>query len=517
MSNLPKSVSKVRKGSPSTAANKSNHSPNTQIAVNYQPKNLITMSSSSEKSKTSKSSDSSKSQKRGWEPWSGKEIQVFFESLERFGRDFEQIQQSVGTKHYQQVRHFYYRLLKKINKIVEPSGLAIDKKNPTEISQALHCYWEVKKKMSLAHPEMEGEGNSTLTAAQTAEFNKHFLALVQSNIITKRGDVEQKQPFRSISNPDVHYSSSLGSFPESNPQLTLQLLPRTEDINNYISSLSHNPKLQITLAHDKHVSYVIQHLIKKWGDRSKLPHSFRLYPLDDKIHKGWGESDSIPLRFICSQQGNYSLLKFSYDWDTITKTPSTSTPTDLPHFRSLTLPTPTASSSSPNLPSSYNNLLKKPASSTSSPTLSDLYRTMLSQSTSPILSSDSTPSKSSENSPLSEPESIPSKKDTPSSLQEVTKSRSFPGTSNGSNFGAIVNTVLIDEISCDGFESTETVCDSDEMDCKKFYSTFESNDSNSCFEQNDSNSNSNSNSNSDLSLLSSVPSTAPPFKKPRTG
>jgi len=57
----------------------------------------------SEKTKSNKSSDSGKAQKRGWEPWSGKEIQVFFESLERYGRDFEQIQQAVGTKHYQQV------------------------------------------------------------------------------------------------------------------------------------------------------------------------------------------------------------------------------------------------------------------------------------------------------------------------------------------------------------------------------------------------------------------------------
>jgi len=39
--------------------------------------------------------------------------------------------------------------------------------------------------MSLAHPEMEGEGTSTLTAAQTAEFNKHFLTLIQNAIISK--------------------------------------------------------------------------------------------------------------------------------------------------------------------------------------------------------------------------------------------------------------------------------------------------------------------------------------------
>jgi hypothetical protein len=41
--------------------------------------------------------------KRGWEPWSAKEMHSFFEALEKHGKDFEQIQAAVGTKHYQQV------------------------------------------------------------------------------------------------------------------------------------------------------------------------------------------------------------------------------------------------------------------------------------------------------------------------------------------------------------------------------------------------------------------------------
>eukprot|EP01117_Protostelium_nocturnum_P011528 TRINITY_DN4176_c1_g1_i1.p1 TRINITY_DN4176_c1_g1~~TRINITY_DN4176_c1_g1_i1.p1 ORF type:complete len:679 (-),score=265.27 TRINITY_DN4176_c1_g1_i1:20-2056(-) len=81
--------------------------------------------------------------KRGWESWSLEEMDAFFSSLQRDGRDFEKITSNVRTKNYDQVRYFYYRILNKIIKLLKPNK--IDKKDPKEVMNALFAFWELKK------------------------------------------------------------------------------------------------------------------------------------------------------------------------------------------------------------------------------------------------------------------------------------------------------------------------------------------------------------------------------------
>jgi len=81
--------------------------------------------------------------KRGWQSWSTEEKEVFFRNIKEFGRDFDTITSKIGSKSYEQVRHFYYRVIKKINKILKPSK--IDNKDQKEVITALLCFWEVKR------------------------------------------------------------------------------------------------------------------------------------------------------------------------------------------------------------------------------------------------------------------------------------------------------------------------------------------------------------------------------------
>jgi hypothetical protein len=77
--------------------------------------------------------------------------------------------------------------LKKINKLLQPSGIVVDKKSATEISVALHCYWEVKKKMNILYPETANESSiASAASAHNAEFTRDFTQLVQDTIVSKR-------------------------------------------------------------------------------------------------------------------------------------------------------------------------------------------------------------------------------------------------------------------------------------------------------------------------------------------
>jgi len=81
--------------------------------------------------------------KRGWQSWSTTEKEVFFNSLAEFReRDFDTISTNIGSKNYDQVRHFYYRIIKKVNKILKPSKL--DHKNQDEVVNAMLCFWNLK-------------------------------------------------------------------------------------------------------------------------------------------------------------------------------------------------------------------------------------------------------------------------------------------------------------------------------------------------------------------------------------
>ncbi len=86
----------------------------------------------------------------------------FFDALKTFGRDFDNITDKVATKNYEQVisfsnvlnlkvRHFYYRLLKKVNGIIHPQ--TIDKKDQKETLIILNYYWELKKQLGQKEDE----------------------------------------------------------------------------------------------------------------------------------------------------------------------------------------------------------------------------------------------------------------------------------------------------------------------------------------------------------------------------
>ncbi|KAJ1492632.1 hypothetical protein T484DRAFT_1770592 [Baffinella frigidus] len=77
--------------------------------------------------------------------WTAEENRIFFDALRTHGRSFDRILDEMGaTKTREQVRCYYYRVIKKINQIIESTGAKIDKGTGAEgsgVIEAMLCWW----------------------------------------------------------------------------------------------------------------------------------------------------------------------------------------------------------------------------------------------------------------------------------------------------------------------------------------------------------------------------------------
>ncbi|BBN17270.1 hypothetical protein Mp_7g13240 [Marchantia polymorpha subsp. ruderalis] len=103
---------------------------------------------------------------RQWDAWTREEEENFFGALRQVGKNFEKITSRVQTKNKDQVlwtplpvrqpdqhkapdlvRHYYYRVIKRMNKILSPS-LVLDAKNSSYVNSAMLRWWSLLEKHS---------------------------------------------------------------------------------------------------------------------------------------------------------------------------------------------------------------------------------------------------------------------------------------------------------------------------------------------------------------------------------
>ncbi|CAH2042346.1 unnamed protein product [Thlaspi arvense] len=85
-----------------------------------------------------------KKQTRQWAAWTRQEEESFFTALRQ---NFEKITCRVQSKNKDQVRHYYYRLLRRMNKLLGP-GLCLDAKNSKDTNAAMLRWWSLLEKYS---------------------------------------------------------------------------------------------------------------------------------------------------------------------------------------------------------------------------------------------------------------------------------------------------------------------------------------------------------------------------------
>ncbi|KAH7658935.1 SANT/Myb domain-containing protein, partial [Dioscorea alata] len=88
-----------------------------------------------------------KRQTRQWAAWTRQEEENFFNALRQVGKNFEKITCRVQSKNRDQVRHYYYRLVRRINKLLAP-GFSLDAKNSKDTIAAMLRWWSLLEKFS---------------------------------------------------------------------------------------------------------------------------------------------------------------------------------------------------------------------------------------------------------------------------------------------------------------------------------------------------------------------------------
>lgn len=84
---------------------------------------------------------------RQWAAWTREEEESFFTALRQVGKNFEKITCRVQSKNKDQVRHYYYRLVRRMNKLLGP-GLSLDAKNSKDTNAAMLRWWSLLEKYS---------------------------------------------------------------------------------------------------------------------------------------------------------------------------------------------------------------------------------------------------------------------------------------------------------------------------------------------------------------------------------
>ncbi|GAB4856660.1 TSL-kinase interacting protein [Ancistrocladus abbreviatus] len=84
---------------------------------------------------------------RQWAAWTREEEESFFTALRQVGKNFEKITCRVQSKNKDQVRHYYYRLVRRMNKLLGP-GFCLDAKNSKDTNAAMLRWWSLLEKYS---------------------------------------------------------------------------------------------------------------------------------------------------------------------------------------------------------------------------------------------------------------------------------------------------------------------------------------------------------------------------------
>ncbi|XP_062210526.1 TSL-kinase interacting protein 1 isoform X2 [Phragmites australis] len=84
---------------------------------------------------------------RQWAAWTREEEENFFNALRQVGKNFEKITHRVQSKNKDQVRHYYYRLVRRMKKLLGP-GFSLDAKNSKDTIAAMLRWWSLLEKFS---------------------------------------------------------------------------------------------------------------------------------------------------------------------------------------------------------------------------------------------------------------------------------------------------------------------------------------------------------------------------------
>ncbi|KAK1276306.1 TSL-kinase interacting protein 1 [Acorus gramineus] len=148
-----------------------------------------------------------KKQTRQWAAWTRQEEENFFNALRQVGKNFEKITSRVESKNKDQVRHYYYRLIRRMNRLLGPE-LSLDAKNSKDTNAAMLRWWSLLEKYSCTASKLH---------LKPRRF-KIFIEALEHQLLKDRSKTKRKRPVQGEScslTPSM--TQSPGKVPGSDP------------------------------------------------------------------------------------------------------------------------------------------------------------------------------------------------------------------------------------------------------------------------------------------------------------
>ncbi|KAL1187282.1 hypothetical protein V6Z11_A01G237800 [Gossypium hirsutum] len=302
---------------------------------------------------------------RQWAAWTRQEEESFFTALRQVGKNFEKITCRVQSKNKDQVRHYYYRLVRRMNKLLGP-GLCLDAKNSKDTNAAMLRWWSLLEKYSckasklhlkprrfkifieaLEHQLLKDRKKNVRKrpshVASSAAYKKWEKAAIAGVSLvadaaehlertTSDKEVEHEQdtpdPEHKILEPVDNNQLPLPAFSqnpfaESNVHATvklkLQLFPIDDNTRRALEMDKHNPYLELTLSIRKKISSVLEHLNRKWGNSSVASGVLMLFPYgvqreNLRAYQRWTQAAIVSAADVYAMIGRPQVFRLRYGW-----------------------------------------------------------------------------------------------------------------------------------------------------------------------------------------------------------
>ncbi|KAK4348496.1 hypothetical protein RND71_031251 [Anisodus tanguticus] len=178
-----------------------------------------------------------KKQTRQWAAWTRQEEERFFSALRQVGKNFEKITSRVQSKNKDQVRHYYYRLVRRMNKLLGPE-LCLDAKNSKDTNAAMLRWWSLLEKYSCKASKLH---------LKPRRF-KIFIETLESQLLKDRKKNGRRRPSQGESSSTAAASlSSHGRVSTTDSRTVKVVLLDNQDVQKFGSGKGSSLKRHVSM------------------------------------------------------------------------------------------------------------------------------------------------------------------------------------------------------------------------------------------------------------------------------
>ncbi|XP_019236401.1 PREDICTED: TSL-kinase interacting protein 1 isoform X2 [Nicotiana attenuata] len=201
-----------------------------------------------------------KRQTRQWAAWTRQEEESFFSALRQVGKNFEKITSRVQSKNKDQVRHYYYRLVRRMNKLLGPE-LSLDAKNSKDTNAAMLRWWSLLEKSSCKASKLH---------LKPRRF-KIFIETLESQLLKDRKKNVRRRPSQGESSSTAAASLSSLSRVSTNDSRTVKVvLLDNQDVQKFGSGKGSSLKRHVTMGVNRSNTKVDSFPVKNARHRRKI-------------------------------------------------------------------------------------------------------------------------------------------------------------------------------------------------------------------------------------------------------